>query len=84
MVCEEHCPIPTKAIYSLETEIRDREGNVKTVKQPHVDPELCIGCGICEHVCPFKDQPAIRVTSANEDRNPNNQPVLPSSDNPYG
>jgi polyferredoxin/ferredoxin len=83
MVCEEHCPIPTKAIYSLEVEIRDRDGNVKTVRQPHVDPELCIGCGICENVCPFRDRPAIRVTSANETRHGDNQPVLPGSD-PYG
>jgi polyferredoxin len=83
MVCEEHCPIPTKAIYSLETEIRDRDGRPKIVKQPHVDPNLCIGCGICEHVCPFQDQPAIRVTSANESRNPGNRP-LPSEDSPYG
>lgn len=82
MVCEEHCPIPTKAIYCVETEVKDRNGNVKTIKQPRVDPDLCIGCGICENVCPFKDRPAIRVTSANESRNPGNQPIAPSDD-PY-
>jgi polyferredoxin len=78
MVCEEHCPIPDKAIYCLEVEIRDRNSEKKTIKQPHVDPEKCIGCGICEHVCPFKDRPAIRVTSANETRHPDNQPILGS------
>ena len=78
MVCEEHCPIPDKAIYCLEVEIRDRNGEKKTIKQPHVDPEKCIGCGMCEHVCPFKDRPAIRVTSANETRHPDNQPILGS------
>ncbi len=84
-VCEEHCPIPTKAIYCLETEILDRDGNKKIVKQPHVDPNLCNGCGICEYVCPFKDEPAIRVTSANETRNPGNQPLPPNeSSSPYG
>ncbi|OHB83453.1 MAG: hypothetical protein A2V98_05710 [Planctomycetes bacterium RBG_16_64_12] len=53
--------------------------------RPHVDPDLCIGCGICENVCPFKDLPAIRVASANEARNPGNQPILPELpwDDPY-
>lgn len=47
--------------------------------------QRCTGCGICENVCPFKDRPAIRVSSANESRNPGNQPLPPSSnDNPYG
>ncbi len=77
MVCEEHCPIPDKAIYFLEVEIRDRNGRRKTIKQPHVDPDLCIGCGICENVCPFKDRPAIRVLSTNETRHGDNQPILP-------
>ena len=76
MVCEEHCPIPDKAIYCLEVEIQDRNGEKKTIKRPYVDPEKCTGCGVCEHVCPFKDRPAIRVTSANETRHPENQPIL--------
>lgn len=77
MVCEEHCPIPDKAIYFLEVEIEDREGGKKTIKQPHVDPELCIGCGVCENVCVFRDRPAIRISSSNETRNRANQPILP-------
>ncbi|HUT93193.1 MAG TPA: 4Fe-4S binding protein [Thermoguttaceae bacterium] len=85
MVCEEHCPIPDKAIYVVEVEVEDRQGNKKTVKQPHVDPDLCIGCGVCEHVCPYRDRPAIRVTSSNESRNPDNQPILAELDwdDPY-
>ena len=85
IVCEEHCPIPTKAIYTLEVEIEDRKGQKRTVKQPHVDPTLCTGCGICEHVCPYKDRPAIRVASANESRHPQrNQPILPADEqSPY-
>jgi polyferredoxin len=75
-VCEEHCPIPDKAIYVIPTEIVTRSGEKKTVKQPHVDVEKCIGCGICENVCPFKDSPGVRVTSANETRHPENQPFL--------
>ena len=53
-VCEEHCPIPDKAIYTIETEVATRSGEKKSIKQPHVDPEKCIGCGICENVCPFR------------------------------
>jgi MauM/NapG family ferredoxin protein len=76
MVCEEHCPVPTKAIYFRPAELTDRNGNVKTILQPRVDPEHCNGCGICENVCPFKDRPAIRITSAGETRHPSNQPIL--------
>jgi len=82
MVCEEHCPIPDKAIYFLEVEIQDRSGGKKTMKQPHVDPDKCIGCGVCENVCPYKDRPGIRVSSANESRHPDNQPILPEG-SPY-
>lgn len=86
-VCEEHCPIPDKAIYYIEVERIDREGNRSMLKQPRVDPDKCIGCGICEFVCVFRDQPAIRVFSGNESRHPNtNQPILPGGDgfDPYG
>ena len=48
-----------------------------TLKQPWVDPDLCIGCGICEAKCVFKDIPAVRITSTNEARHPANQPILP-------
>jgi polyferredoxin len=30
---------------------------------PHVDPEKCIGCGVCQHECPVKLKRAIRVTA---------------------
>ena len=82
IVCEEHCPTPTKAIWLEEVTVRDREGNEKVVRQPYVDPELCIGCGICETKCPINDPAAIIVTSAGETRNPDNQFLLAAS--PYG
>ena len=77
MVCEEHCPTPKKAIYFITQDLKTRDGETITLKQPYVDPDLCIGCGICEYVCVFKDQAAIRVTSANETRHSGNRPILP-------
>ena len=38
------------------------------LQQPFVDPERCIGCGICEHECPVRGRRAIRVTAENESR----------------
>lgn len=76
MVCEECCPVPEKAIYFIETRIVTRTGEQRTVKLPHVDADLCIGCGVCENVCPLRGNPGIRVTNANESRNPANQPIL--------
>jgi polyferredoxin len=37
---------------------------------PFVDPDRCTGCGICEHDCPVRGIPAIRVTAENESRHP--------------
>lgn len=79
IVCEEHCPVPTKAIYFVEKELHLREGGTRIVKQPKVDPNLCTGCGICENKCVFEDFPAIRVTSAGETRHTKNQPILVGS-----
>lgn len=79
LVCEEHCPLSPKAIYLVEREVTLRDGRVVKIKQPEVDPNLCIGCGFCEWSCVFQDRAAIRVTSANESRNSKNQPILPES-----
>jgi len=78
IVCEEHCPIPDKAIYFEEAATRLRDGSVAVLKRPRVDAELCTGCGACEKACPFAELPAIRVTSGGETRHPDNQPLLPS------
>ncbi|MFZ0614406.1 MAG: 4Fe-4S binding protein [Desulfobacterales bacterium] len=40
------------------------------LQQPFVRPELCIGCGVCEHECPVRGQRAIRVSAENETRSP--------------
>jgi len=39
------------------------------LQQPYVDPQRCIGCGVCENVCPVRGLRAIRVTAENESRN---------------
>ncbi|HPM79387.1 MAG TPA: 4Fe-4S binding protein [Candidatus Anammoximicrobium sp.] len=68
IVCEEHCPVPDKAIYVVETEVIARNGQKIVIKQPRVDPSRCIGCGICENKCPLTDHPGVRVLSTNESR----------------
>ncbi len=80
LICEEHCPVSPKAIYFREVEVTKRDGTVVTLKRPYVDPDKCIGCGVCENKCVFKDRAAVRVASTNETRHSDNQPILPSGD----
>ncbi len=61
MVCEEHCPTHDKAIKFNEIKTMDFQGRLIILKQPYVKEELCIGCGICEHICPVPGSSAIRV-----------------------
>ena len=68
VVCEEVCPVSPKAIFSREVTITKRDGTPITLRQPYVDPGLCIGCGICERECPVTDEAAIRVTAIGETR----------------
>lgn len=76
IVCEEVCPTSPKAIWFETVEVKDREGGTKKLKLPHLDPKLCIGCGICENKCPVHDLPAIRVTSIGESRSRTNRMIL--------
>ena len=77
IVCEEHCPTPEKAIKFRLATVANDQGTEVTVKQPFIVDELCIGCGICETKCPLPGRSAIYVTSAGEDRDPENR--LPTS-----
>ncbi|MCE5334256.1 MAG: 4Fe-4S binding protein [Desulfobacteraceae bacterium] len=43
---------------------------------PQVDPERCIGCGICEHECPVSGLRAIRVSAEGETRHKNHSLLL--------
>ncbi|MEW4568388.1 4Fe-4S dicluster domain-containing protein [Tautonia sp. JC769] len=68
VVCEEVCPTSPKAIFTRNVEVTDRWGGTLELKRPFIDPEKCIGCGICEHECPVKDDPAVYVTAIGETR----------------
>jgi len=68
LVCEEHCPIPDKAIKLKEEEVVYYDGSLKKVKRPYVVEDLCIGCGICETKCPVEGKSAIFITPQGEQR----------------
>jgi len=68
LVCEEHCPLPDKAIKFDVRESRTPDGQTRVVKFPYVVEDLCIGCGICETKCPVKGDPGVFVTNAKEER----------------
>ncbi|MGD0499029.1 MAG: 4Fe-4S dicluster domain-containing protein [Bryobacteraceae bacterium] len=80
IVCEECCPTPKKAIWLEEVQVPALSGRGVAVKQPHVDPDLCIGCGICANKCVIQGHPAVLVSSATETRNPENGVLLETSD----
>lgn len=53
--CSEHCP--TQAVHMVPYE--------STLTIPQVNPDLCIGCGGCESICPVRPMRAI-IIKANE------------------
>jgi len=65
IVCEEHCPTHDKAIKFEKTIALDSNGKSITLQKPYVVPKLCIGCGICEYICPVQGEAAIRVIGKN-------------------
>ena len=79
IVCEEMCPTSPKAIWYKVVQVAGRDGKPLELKQPYVEPGLCIGCGICENKCPVEDLPAIRVSSVGETRSTINQMLLKGS-----
>lgn len=51
--CSEHCP--TQAVHMVPYE--------GTLTIPQVNPDLCVGCGGCESICPVRPMRAIIVKS---------------------
>jgi len=47
LVCEEHCPVASKAIKLQKITVNGNE-----VQAPYIEEELCVGCSICENKCP--------------------------------
>jgi len=88
IVCEEHCPIPDKAIWSRKVAVRQEDGTIKMVQTPWVVEEICNGCGICEHVCPLETKAGIEVFRVKDRRPIEQQPAatagLPMNGDPYG
>lgn len=58
MVCDEACPY--NAI--------DASVSAEGVARPVVDERICVGCGMCEYVCPVEPRGAIRVGSSGDKR----------------
>ncbi|MDM7926276.1 MAG: 4Fe-4S binding protein [bacterium] len=68
MVCEEHCPIPEKAIRFREVTVMTIDGRENKVLQPYVVEDACVGCGICAVRCPVEGLKGIYLTNAGERR----------------
>ncbi len=79
VVCEEVCPVTPKAIGVYEVEHERWDGTKVTLQRPYMRPELCIGCGICEHECPVIDDAAVYVTAIGETRSEDRSLLLETS-----
>jgi ferredoxin len=53
--CAEVCP--THAVYTV---------TAKNIRHPKLKPEVCVGCGACEFVCPVKETPKAIYVKANK------------------
>lgn len=54
--CAEHCP--TQAVRMVPYH--------NNLMIPEIRPEICIGCGSCEHICPVRPEKAIVVVPVNQ------------------
>lgn len=61
IVCEEHCPTHDKAIKFNRSVVIDNAGRKRQLYEPYVVEDLCVGCGICEYICPVQGDAAIKV-----------------------
>ena len=86
IVCEEHCPIPEKAIRSREVTVIGLDGIPKSVREPYLVEEICNGCGICEKVCPLETKAGVEVFAVKNrapiSRRPAEQSAIPYPNTP--
>jgi ferredoxin len=61
-------PLPPSSGSTVKIQVR--------LQRPFVDPQQCIGCGVCEHECPIQGKRAIRITAENESRAQEHRLVL--------
>ncbi len=61
ITCEEHCPLPEKAIRFRDVEVTKKTGERVIVKQPFTVLRLCIGCGICVTKCPVEGPAGVKI-----------------------
>jgi polyferredoxin len=83
IVCEEHCPIPEKAIRSRITTATGLDGISREVKEPYIVEEICNGCGICENVCPLETKSGIEIFAV-KNRSPISHQVKGSKEETTG
>jgi MauM/NapG family ferredoxin protein len=76
VVCEEVCPTSPKAIGLEPAEAVRADGRAVRVQRPRLDPDRCVGCGLCEAKCPVAAPAAVRVTRAGESRDPRSRFTL--------
>ncbi len=57
--CAEHCP--SGALTMVVPAAQTAGTEVRTIPEPRVEEDFCIGCGACEKVCPAKPDKAIYV-----------------------
>jgi polyferredoxin len=67
IVCEEMCPVPSKAILLSRAEAANEDGSKVDLQRPTVLAGRCIGCGLCEYKCPVDGEAAIRVRALEYD-----------------
>jgi ferredoxin len=70
VVCEEVCPTSPKAITLESVDVVRGDGTTMRVGRPRLNPDRCVGCGLCEAKCPVAAPSAIRITRAGESRHP--------------
>lgn len=61
ITCEEHCPLPEKAIRFKDVEVVKKNGERVVVKQPFTVLGACIGCGVCVTECPLDGAAGVQI-----------------------